>query len=516
MKKLLYVLACTFLYVHTSFSQPWQPLPGGPLGASVSAMIYYGGYLWVGGQFTSAGPLVVQNVVRHDGFQWIVTPGLPGAPVSFHVYNNELYALDGFPFGPVSCGVMKWNGSSWQQLAQIINGDYFQTATIYNGELVAGGRFLSLDGISIEHLAKFNGITWSQFCAGATENLPLLPEIRALLVAHGFLYSGGIYNKICGTSVAHCARWEGSSWTPLNVGPVNTFYLYGTDVLVGGPFSSAGPANSKGIAKEDTVSVGDWLPLSPADNGVKMAVNSITEWNGKLYVGGNFSSGIGANVGNCGYWNGTSWTQDNTGISSSAVNVLYTDTVNNILYAGGNFSGGGMDYIAYKAFINLPIELTSFICEKSEDKVLLSWTTAVEINSDHFTLSVSADECEYGDIATIPALGNSSTSHTYSYTYNPRGKQLHYFRLKEFDRDGGEKGEWKCSLSAFIQSPFYYDVPREAIICGDCSEDISVYSALGVFIEKRKSPISVENYVPGFYIAKNSDFTRSVRFIISQ
>jgi len=85
----------------------------------------------------------------------------------------------------------------------------------------------------------------------------------------------------------------------------------------------------------------------------------------------------------------------------------------------------------------LPVELLSFDAERDEDKVNLFWETASEINSDHFTLSRSADGLEYEVIAEIRTTGSpNSVSNLYSYVDDQPRDGLNYYRLEQFDYNG--------------------------------------------------------------------------------
>ena len=84
----------------------------------------------------------------------------------------------------------------------------------------------------------------------------------------------------------------------------------------------------------------------------------------------------------------------------------------------------------------LPVELTSFNAALKFDIVELKWSTASELNNDHFTIERSTDLENFQVVATIPGNGTSNVLHHY-YTLDPNpvyGRS--YYRLKQTDYEG--------------------------------------------------------------------------------
>ena len=85
---------------------------------------------------------------------------------------------------------------------------------------------------------------------------------------------------------------------------------------------------------------------------------------------------------------------------------------------------------------SLPVELVSFVGEVSEQGVLLQWTTASEINNDHFSIERTEDLMTYATIGDVHAAGNTSVTTSYSFRDdNAPAKEL-FYRLKQVDFDG--------------------------------------------------------------------------------
>ncbi|HAE29946.1 MAG TPA: hypothetical protein DCF89_02435, partial [Flavobacteriales bacterium] len=60
-----------------------------------------------------------------------------------------------------------------------------------------------------------------------------------------------------------------------------------------------------------------------------------------------------------------------------------------------------IDNLSVSGNIPLPVELTSFSAEPDGEDVLLTWSTASELNNDFFSIERSADGVSFSEIATI-------------------------------------------------------------------------------------------------------------------
>jgi len=83
----------------------------------------------------------------------------------------------------------------------------------------------------------------------------------------------------------------------------------------------------------------------------------------------------------------------------------------------------------------LPVHFILFNVHCENDRVLLTWKTAQEQNSDHFDIERSSDGTRWASIGSLPAAGNSAGEETYSFTDNnplPNGN----YRIAEHGLDG--------------------------------------------------------------------------------
>lgn len=437
MKK-LFILFLWVLSFKFSYSQSWTPLPGGSLNGQPNTCISFGGYRWFSGSFSLAGALPSLAVARHNGTGWVPTPSLAGVAFSLCVWNNTLYGAGSFTVGAITYGAVKWNGTGWDYFGVIPSSDYFHTLTIFNNQLVFGGRGFLVDGIPINHLAKWDGSTWSALPLTITCSWLTLPNIRTVKEINGYLHVGGDLSDVNGVPTALAFKTDGTSVIPLSLEPnyyVSDFAEYQDSAFCTGNFPFGPfPANqgSPGIVKTNDVT---WYQV---DHGLKLRGLSLSSSPVGLYVGGQYINWCfntpcnHADVGNLGLWNGSSWSNQSAGLftdGNESVNFIYTDQLTNLTYAMGSFHtsrGDVADYVAVKTSYPLPVNLSSFTAQQSGNNVLLSWRDETPEDNVKFQVQVSNDGRDFRSIGQVVERGDKKD---YNFLYpNPDCGKL-FFRL---------------------------------------------------------------------------------------
>src|SRR5438128_4511642 len=70
--------------------------------------------------------------------------------------------------------------------------DQVYATAVYNGRLIAGGTFTTAGGSTVNHIAQWNGSSWSPLGSGMNN------EVWALTVYNGALIAGGIFTTAGG------------------------------------------------------------------------------------------------------------------------------------------------------------------------------------------------------------------------------------------------------------------------------------------------------------------------------
>jgi hypothetical protein len=127
--------------------------------------------------------------------------------------------------------------------------------------------------------------------------------------------------------------------------------------------------------------------------------------------------------------------------SAANQNIVEDKTVLTAGSYSANFTSAGGNWIAQMGtFITenavLPVDLSSFTQQCTNNHVVLDWTTASESNNAYFTIEGSANGSNWTPIGTVKGAGTSSVALNYSYTVPAINDTLFYFRLKQTDLDG--------------------------------------------------------------------------------
>lgn len=217
--------------------------------------------LVIGGTFIASQtgtPLF--NIAMWDGTQWVsLAGGTNGRVDALTTLNNDLIAGGTFTVagGQTVANVASWNGTTWSGLGAGLTGQpsgsrSVRSLTTYNGELYAGGEFTTSGVTLTRRIARFDGTNWQGLGSGITAG-PLTPTVNALAVFDGQLYAGGNFAGAGGVTSQHIARWNGTTWsTPAATtvsDTVNVLRTYNNELWIGGSFLSAGGQTTRRIAR---------------------------------------------------------------------------------------------------------------------------------------------------------------------------------------------------------------------------------------------------------------------------
>lgn len=104
----------------------------------------------------------------------------------------------------------------------------------------------------------------------------------------------------------------------------------------------------------------------------------------------------------------------------------------------------------------LPVELTAFDGRKVNEQTVLNWTTATEINSDHFVVERSVNGTDFIELGKVSAAGNSVVEQRYDFIDAEPRLGVNYYRLIQVDVDG--------SFDVFGPINVYFNKPGDAKI----------------------------------------------------
>jgi len=327
----------------------WSTLGSAGLGMNraVWTTAVSGSDLYVGGEFTRAGAVAANKIAKWNGSSWsALGAGLNGTVYAIAVSGTDVYVGGSFTSagGIPANGIAKWNGSIWSPLGSGVSADVY-TIAVSGTDVFVGGNFVGAGGATVNLIAKWDGSTRSALGSGIDGGDHYYPAVSAIAVSGSDVYVGGGFTSAGGAAgTGNIAKWNGSSWSSLGsgitvpcdkygcYGGVNGLAISGTDVYVGGFLSSAGGVAVNNVAKWDGLA---WSSLGPETNG---AVFSLAVSGSDLYVGGRFNSAGPATTMNIAKWNGSVWSALGSGVQSE-VYTLAASSSN--LYVGGKFTTAG-------------------------------------------------------------------------------------------------------------------------------------------------------------------------------
>lgn len=184
-------------------------IPG--VDGAVYAMTVYDGKLIVGGSFTAAGTVMVNNIAAWDGSEWSpLGCGIDSIVLALTVYDGELIAGGSFRTagGEEANEIASWNGSSWSPLGIGMDSGV-SAVTVYDGQLIAGGRFTSAGGVTANCVASWDGNRWVPLGLGFNG------RVSALAIYDRKLIAGGLFTTAGGDSANCIAEWDGIGWSSL-------------------------------------------------------------------------------------------------------------------------------------------------------------------------------------------------------------------------------------------------------------------------------------------------------------
>ncbi|PWH18513.1 MAG: hypothetical protein DDG59_06105 [Anaerolineae bacterium] len=293
---------------------------------TVHAVAFDKNYLYVGEGYGSGD----KHIRRWDGASWqSIANNVDGAVLELLPTAEGLYA-GGYFTRTGSCSSCKrvaiWNGSNWSAVGNGIDGPVtvFALARDSNGKLYAGGDF---------GVMQLGGATWMSFNGG-------LPSSNTVfdMVLSGTLYiAGRYYNEEYEDYYPMVKSFNGNTWEDFDasfVPSANLSSIYAIEVtneetlVIGGDFIEP-------VQRLSYLEQSNWTSFgNPDDPVLALAADSC----GGLYIGGLFRKIDNSPNRFLAYYDGSSWQSlgDTFTINSKKVEVL--DFYHGYLAVGGVFT----------------------------------------------------------------------------------------------------------------------------------------------------------------------------------
>ncbi|MCR9243937.1 MAG: WD40 repeat domain-containing protein [bacterium] len=308
--------------------------------------------LVIGGDFTVAGTTQARNIAMWDPAAQSWSPLGTGA-------TDDVEALVGLPNGQlIAAGsfrsidgisvnrIASFDGIAWSPLGSGMPSTVYALLAMPNGDLVAGGSFNTAGSVQALRVARWDGASWSAMAIGIGPGSGSRVTSLALC-PNGNVVAGGWMRQGNGLPASPVRIWNGTAWTAPPFSPTQSEVravacMPNGDVIAAGLLTAVPGVSVNYIARWDGSS---WSALGAGpNNGVNNWVNCLTvATNGDLLVGGNFTLAGTTPAFKIARWDGSSWSAIGNSISTYASDYVLaiTELANGDLVAGGDFDMTG-------------------------------------------------------------------------------------------------------------------------------------------------------------------------------
>lgn len=229
----------------------------------------------------------------------------------------------------------KWNGATWDAINFSSTFGGISSIGKFNNQLIAAGDFLNFNGnFNSKRIASYDGLNWDTLNAGITNG----SLYYSIIEYNNDLIVGGDFNIVNNIPMKNLARWDGMNWYAFaNVGgtfsQVSTMAIFNNELYIGGYFGNVNGQPIYNIAKFDGTTWSD-VGGGLSSDVFSLVVDTI---NNRLYAAGNFTGTANGSMlfpSNVGYWDGNNWNAVGNGPSISPRAMIF---YKNNLYAGFSF-----------------------------------------------------------------------------------------------------------------------------------------------------------------------------------
>ncbi len=120
----------------------------------------------------------------------------------------------------------------------------------------------------------------------------------------------------------------------------------------------------------------------------------------------------------------------------------------------------GTPDIGADEFVFVPVELTSFTAMVNGKEILLSWSTASELNNLGFEIQRSTEKVEFYTVGFVNGHGTTTEQQNYSFKDKNLDNGKYYYRLKQVDFNGSYEYsdvvevEWRAFNSYLLEQNY--------------------------------------------------------------
>lgn len=158
--------------------------------------------------------------------------------------------------------------------------------------------------------------------------------------------------------------------------------------------------------------------------------------------------------------------------------------------------------------VSLPVKLTYINGYNNNDRNILKWITASEVNNSYFIVERSFDATNFESIGQVNGNGTTSVQHYYIFADEESAAGISYYRLKQVDFNGDAQYTTVISVSRKLSGVTrIYPNPSSSFIHLSSNENLNwlIYSAdIGTELmnEKNVNKIDISGLPRGMYVVR--------------
>ncbi len=325
-------------------------------------------------------------------------------------------------------GVARWNGTALAPYVVGANIGVSAGAVVYDAVILPDDTFIIVGSFALaggvvntSRIARWNGATWVAYGTGLAGGANIGYGVVA--DASGYPTVTGDFATANGVAALNIARWTGATFVPFGVG-LNavglTLLLTKTNVLwVGGQFTTANGVTVNAVTYWNGatfVALGTGLAIGI---GI-LQVYTLEELNNNdIVIGGQFDTANGIASRAIVVWNGTVFIAKFGPGAVGLVGSLYNDEINNVLYIGGNWTafGGTAGISNTIKVVNVTGLSPTIVPIDCYATVVLGFNTIRNVSVDPVTgvLSMVGLWRGLGNTLTYPTATANNIGEAYSY-----------------------------------------------------------------------------------------------------
>ncbi len=204
---------------------------------------------------------------------------------------------------------------------------FVEAVAVYDNKLIAGGYFTEVGTLTVNHVASWDGGSWSPLGSGMDG------DVTSLTVYDGQLIAGGSFGTAGGTQAVNIAAWDGSSWSALgsaNIGGIKAMTVYD------GKLAVCRHSPVYGVSLWDG-STWSFIPSSFEPLLSVLDLSDLIGYDNQLILGGTYQMGIVDPIYCIAAWDGTSWSRLGSWPGAYTLWVFALEVYEGQLVAGGGF-----------------------------------------------------------------------------------------------------------------------------------------------------------------------------------